>query len=181
MFNSIILKISMAFTSFMILIGIVPAPVAVPEPAPVEVVEIVEVDPPAAPIEEPAEEEVAVPVIVAPVPAPLQIINVPETALDPEVNLPAVIIEIKEKDPEKSDNIFKEQEEEVENTKLFSITPQEGSPLKPRTNITLEQLRDYVIQTNYQVVAFRQKMAEASEDELLDYLKSNGFTIKTNE
>lgn len=103
----------------------------------------------------------------------------PKQTEDPKA--PVINVTVESTEPKTTaGDIFEDQENTSMPTKekLYTITPQKGSPLKPRENITLEQLRDYVIQTNYQIVAFREKMATASEDELIDYLKANGFTIE---
>lgn len=175
--HSIVLKISSVFTALLVVVGLSSAPVEIPvEPTPAPI-EIVEVEPAPEVIENitPAQIVVEQKTTSLSNNTALEIVSTPET--------PTVIIQLEEKKPEKKDNIFKEQEDLAMGTieKKYSITPQEGSPLKPRKDISLEQLREYVIQMNYQVVAFRQKMAEASEGELIEYLNHNGFVVETNE
>ena len=174
-FNAFILKISTAFTTLLVLVGLSSAPVEIPvepTPAPIEIVE-------SAPVVE--TEITPTQIVVEKKTTPLSSNTALEVVSVPDV--PSVIIQIEEKKPEKKDNIFKEQEDLAMGTisKTYSITPQEGSPLKSRKDISLEQLREYVIQMNYQVVAFREKMAEASEGELIEYLNHNGFVVETNE
>ena len=100
------------------------------------------------------------------------------------------VYEPEESEPEERDearekraaNPLREQENNVATkTKLYTITPQEGSPLKPRSEITADELREYVLRTNYDVIAFRKAMEEATVDELVKYLEQNGFEVEVTE
>lgn len=62
--------------------------------------------------------------------------------------------------------------------KLFYLTPQEGSPLKTKDGITLEEMRAYVLSMNPDVVAFRKQTENATEAELVKYLQLNGFIVQ---
>lgn len=167
----------MALTSFLVLLGITtPTPVETIPVAPIEIIQqsTSEESIPVVKVEK--KQEKIIVQTVTPLPTNIiasENIVTEETPVTPQT----VIIQIEEKKPAKVDNIFREQDYQMESTKTYSITPQEGSPLKPRTDISLEELRDYVIQTNYQIVSFRQKMAEATEEELIEYLEHNGFTV----
>ena len=179
-FHSIVLKISTVFTTFLVLVGLSSAPVEIPaEPtptiAPVEIVEITSVE--SVPV---VKKEITPTQTVVEETTPLSGNSiVPETVLTPETR--TVILQIMEEEkPKKPDNIFQEQEDtsmaKVEKT--YSVTPQEGSPLKSRKNLSLEELREYVLQTNYQVLSFRKQMKVASAKELIAYLEQNGFTVE---
>jgi len=69
------------------------------------------------------------------------------------------------------------QERVIRTGYTYTITPQSGSPLQPRHKISFEQLRQYVLSTNYDYVAFRKKMEVATEQDLIDYLVANGFKV----
>lgn len=62
----------------------------------------------------------------------------------------------------------------------YNVAPQEGSPLEAKEGLTVEALREYVLSTNPDVVAFRKKMEVASAEELVNYLVQNGFTVVEN-
>lgn len=84
---------------------------------------------------------------------------------------------------ETAGSIFEEQIEEdnqMPEETLYTIIPQEGSPLEGREDITLAEMRDYVIQTNYDVLTFRQSMETATADELIEWLEANGFEVTHN-
>lgn len=180
-FQTIAIKISLAFSSLLIAIGVMQAPTPVepvtPVIAPVEIVQDTAVKTDPSPVVKKITPKKVV-TVETHLPVNKEALEVVTPIVLPE---PATIyIKIEEPKPAVKDDIFREQgySPMTASAKAYSITPQKGSPLKARENISLEEVREYVIATNYQIVSFREKMATASEAELLDYLKANGFTIE---
>jgi len=113
--------------------------------------------------------------------------TVNETIDEPTPEPVTVVVQIEEPEEEDAPRASRDRDplrdEEKETPmatkeKLFTITPQEGSPLKPRTKIDLEQLRAYVIATNPEAGRFVKQMESATQDEMVAYLKSNGFEVE---
>lgn len=189
--NTIFDQVILAVTTLLISLGFVtmpvePPPIETPEENP-EVVETI----PELPITELPEynafiaelEEIKTQA-VEDMPAPI-VITVELPPIPPVVEEEE---EPEEEDEEESEtgfetagSIFDEQEEitmpEEETPILYDIEVQEGSPLSPRTGITLEEMRDYVLQTNYNVLTFREQMETATAQELIDWLEANGFQV----
>ena len=106
-------------------------------------------------------------------------IEKPKGSFKPDVTdipSPAKDEKVKVKDTPTEITIPATQTEEVR----YSVVPQTDAKLKKKDAMTLDELRDYVLKTNPNVVAFRKKMQGASAEELVNYLVQNGFTVIEN-
>ena len=88
----------------------------------------------------------------------------------------------KQPEPTKTEVIEEENEEEVEPTfhyeVRYTLTLPKGSPLEePEDKMTIEQLQKFTANLFSVYDSPYSKLLVASEDELMDFLKSNGYKV----
>jgi hypothetical protein len=68
--------------------------------------------------------------------------------------------------------------QEMPKEKTFKVTSPEGGAVEVNRKMSLEEMREFVISLNRDHIKFRKQMQEASEGELVEFLKNNGYTVK---
>jgi hypothetical protein len=59
---------------------------------------------------------------------------------------------------------------------MYTITPPEGSPLPSLVEVSLEEVRTYVIGFHEHAL-WKEKMRTANEDQIVEVLLANGFDV----
>tara|TARA_R100001086_G_C11847959_1_gene260610 strand:- start:3256 stop:3681 length:426 start_codon:yes stop_codon:yes gene_type:complete len=114
----------------------------------------------------------------------VEVMNKIEILLKRILVLQDLLIELKQKElAEKKEQLaeLKADDNQVETMakeKTYKVTSPEDGKIEVNESMTVEEMREFVISLNRDHIKFRKQMESASEKELVEFLKSNGYTVK---